>query len=668
MKKLALVFAWIIALAACGGTQPAAVQGAGAGGAGGAGGGGGSAQPQPDTTPPLVEILRPADGDAFTTSSTPLQALLTDEVGVVAVHWAVNDGAPQPLRIPPGEEVPLELEVPLQLGPNAVRVGALDAAGNEGVATLLLHRVADQGAPEILSFTVDDWDVEPGDEVQLSWAVRGAAPLALRITPHYAPGPDGRPGPTGAAIDVAGRQSLNVRVDGWTRFVLYAGNAFASASAEVRVETDPVTPRIEPRGAVLVAGVEQRFRVANLRPGYPDVYRWNDGVAEDPAGKAVRFSKDLPGRYTLRVSEANGLSDEVQVEVIAAPAVRSLPPFIRQAGTSAYRYWLAPDDTLWALSWFDKGLLRWNEADASWEAVAPAPSLENPWLTSGPGAQPCFVSNQTAMWCWDEGNGTWIAEALPPEGRSFENEDGSVLLLSEENGVGRVLRRGAAGRTWDPVGPLLPAGFVPWAAAQRADGSLVVTGREADRSTTTWGWRAPSEAWIPLPSPVQADVNLLASGDRVFAWGPGVWELAADEGTWTDRSTGLDQTVSNLAVGPGGVLFASAGGHATGQLHSDAAGTFTPVAEALTGLGYFDVRRDGTVISGTGHRLDPPYEGWRPFADRGLPPPDLLTDLQGRLLVGCSNASLSSMAGATSSSPTKGAASRPMPPGWWTVR
>ncbi|MFY0580814.1 RCC1 domain-containing protein [Cystobacter fuscus] len=88
------------------------------------------APPAPDTQAPHVRLLSPAEGQDVAAFLVHVRGALEDDQGVVRASWSLN-GAP-PVDFTPSATFTLE-GLPLP-GTNHLRVEAVDAAGNTGVA------------------------------------------------------------------------------------------------------------------------------------------------------------------------------------------------------------------------------------------------------------------------------------------------------------------------------------------------------------------------------------------------------------------------------------------------------------------------------------------------------------------------------------------------------
>lgn len=88
------------------------------------------APPEPDTRAPHVHILSPAEGQDVAAFQVHVRGALGDDQGVVRATWSLN-GAP-PVDFTPSATFTLE-GLPLP-GTNHLRVEAVDAAGNTGMA------------------------------------------------------------------------------------------------------------------------------------------------------------------------------------------------------------------------------------------------------------------------------------------------------------------------------------------------------------------------------------------------------------------------------------------------------------------------------------------------------------------------------------------------------
>jgi len=87
-------------------------------------------EPGPDTQAPIVRILSPREGQVGAVFQVRVRGELADDRGVVRASWSLNEGAP--VTFTPSAS--FTLEGTPRLGANVVRVEALDAAGNTGVA------------------------------------------------------------------------------------------------------------------------------------------------------------------------------------------------------------------------------------------------------------------------------------------------------------------------------------------------------------------------------------------------------------------------------------------------------------------------------------------------------------------------------------------------------
>ena len=88
------------------------------------------APPAPDTQAPHVRLLSPSEGQVVAAFQVHVRGALEDDQGVVRASWSLN-GAP-PVDFTPSAAFTLE-GLPLP-GTNHLRVEAVDAAGNTGVA------------------------------------------------------------------------------------------------------------------------------------------------------------------------------------------------------------------------------------------------------------------------------------------------------------------------------------------------------------------------------------------------------------------------------------------------------------------------------------------------------------------------------------------------------
>ncbi len=94
-----------------------------------------------DTTPPTIAITSPTTGPAYTngTATINLSGTASDNVGVAQVTWANDRGG---IGTASGTTNWSITGVPLQPGANVITTTAYDAAGNAGVATLVVTYTA----------------------------------------------------------------------------------------------------------------------------------------------------------------------------------------------------------------------------------------------------------------------------------------------------------------------------------------------------------------------------------------------------------------------------------------------------------------------------------------------------------------------------------------------
>jgi hypothetical protein len=94
--------------------------------------------PTPDTTLPTISITSPTSNSTLSTtsSSITLGGTAADNVGVVQVKWTINGN----VYVAAGTTSWSTSAIALAIGSNVITVTAVDAAGNQGAATLTVTR------------------------------------------------------------------------------------------------------------------------------------------------------------------------------------------------------------------------------------------------------------------------------------------------------------------------------------------------------------------------------------------------------------------------------------------------------------------------------------------------------------------------------------------------
>ena len=95
--------------------------------------------PSADVTPPVVEITMPTSTRVADASVT-IGGVAQDDVGVTAVSWVNDRGEGGPAT---GTDTWLA-GVPIHSGRNRITVTAVDAAGNQGTATIVIRKSSSQ--------------------------------------------------------------------------------------------------------------------------------------------------------------------------------------------------------------------------------------------------------------------------------------------------------------------------------------------------------------------------------------------------------------------------------------------------------------------------------------------------------------------------------------------
>lgn len=137
----------------------------------------GGVAPAPDTTPPDVSILSPANGSAVS-GTVSLAASATDNVGVTKVAFLVDSVNVQTDADGSDGWSAQWSSVNVGNGTHTVKAVAYDAAGNTATA-LASIAVSNQGAPTIHSFTASPSTIAGGNTTTLQWSADNTSSCAI---------------------------------------------------------------------------------------------------------------------------------------------------------------------------------------------------------------------------------------------------------------------------------------------------------------------------------------------------------------------------------------------------------------------------------------------------------------------------------------------------------
>lgn len=98
-----------------------------------------SGAPPPDVAPPAVQILLPAEGQIIQDTVVVIQGTATDNRTVHRVAYQVRDQPRMPVEVVQGPSASFSLTVPIVEDLNAIKVFAIDEAGNEGSAEVRVN-------------------------------------------------------------------------------------------------------------------------------------------------------------------------------------------------------------------------------------------------------------------------------------------------------------------------------------------------------------------------------------------------------------------------------------------------------------------------------------------------------------------------------------------------
>ncbi|MFP2956799.1 chromosome condensation regulator RCC1 [Myxococcus sp. 1LA] len=93
----------------------------------------------PDTEAPQVQVVSPDEGLAISVRRVRVEAVATDNKGVMGVRYSLNGGEEQTLEAPANPDGALAFEVTPRPGANVVTLKAQDARGNTGESTVSFH-------------------------------------------------------------------------------------------------------------------------------------------------------------------------------------------------------------------------------------------------------------------------------------------------------------------------------------------------------------------------------------------------------------------------------------------------------------------------------------------------------------------------------------------------
>ncbi|MCP3138296.1 RCC1 domain-containing protein [Pyxidicoccus xibeiensis] len=214
----------------------------------------------PDVTAPQVLVRSPVAGQALSVRRVRVDALVTDDKGVVSMSYAHNGGEEQPVPSRLDATGSLAFELTPRPGPNQIVLRARDARGNEGVSTVAFHFGGLASAGGLHSGVLRGGRVYAWGRNNRGQLGLGDAVTADQKAPQPVPGLEGV-----ASIAFNQNFAVALRSDGtvWT----WGENADGQLGLGTPPVTgEPHTPDVTPRRAPSrVPGLEGVVAVA---PGY----------------------------------------------------------------------------------------------------------------------------------------------------------------------------------------------------------------------------------------------------------------------------------------------------------------------------------------------------------------------------------------------------------------
>ncbi|MCP3102291.1 Ig-like domain-containing protein [Myxococcus sp. K15C18031901] len=293
----------------------------------------------PESEPPQVRVVSPDEGLAVSVRRVRVEAVATDNKGVVSVSYSLNGGQEQSLAVPTDAAGTLAFEVTPKPGANAVKLTARDARGNAGEATVSFHFGGLGTAGGLHSGTLRDGRVYTWGRNNRGQLGLGADVTADQKQPQVVPGLE-------AVTSIAFNQNFATALtaDGsvWT-WGENSDSQLGQGAAPVEGETRAldITPRY---AATRVPGISGAVAVA---PGF----RHTLVLLED--GTVRAFGNNANGQ----------LGDGTVVAKDYPVVVRGLTDVVKVLGGSMHSAALKRDGTVWVWGRNDYGNLGNGVAD-----------------------------------------------------------------------------------------------------------------------------------------------------------------------------------------------------------------------------------------------------------------------------------------------------------------
>ena len=277
-----------------------------------------------DTTPPVVQLLAPAEGAVL--SASPV-ALAIDVEDLTAATVQVGGGSQ---ALPPGHSA-LRVDVPLVEGDNLVTVIVTDSAGN--LTTVVRHVVLDLSAPLVaITDPADGALFGPGQDLAaVTVRVDDLTATDVRSLPA---GLSGSLLPGGGILTgvVPLQEGLNQLV------VIAADGSGRNGSAGITVNRDSTAPTVQFMAPGASAGVHGSVQVlvdaADIAPGSGiariDLLAGSDLIAS-VAGELLSLDLDTAlladGDHLLRAVATDGAGNQGEEQLLIR--VDNTPPDLR---------------------------------------------------------------------------------------------------------------------------------------------------------------------------------------------------------------------------------------------------------------------------------------------------------------------------------------------------